>query len=44
MRELIHVLGDVGVRVFGTTYNGDEVSVKTFRKEFYEGVSTVLNN
>ena len=30
--KLLHVLGDVGVQVFETSYNGDKVSVKTFCK------------
>ena len=42
--RLIYTLGDVGVQVYGVSFDGDKVSVKTICKEFYTGVASKLDS
>ena len=42
--KLLYALGDVGVLIFGASYNGDKSLVIMFCKEFYEGVTVELNS
>ena len=42
--RLIYALGDVGVQVYGVSFDGDEVSVILFCNEFYKGVIAELGS
>ena len=42
--KLLYALCDVGTLVSGASFDGDKASVKSFCKEFYEGVAAELNS
>ena len=42
--KLLYTLGDVVVLVSGASFDGDKSSVKTFCKQFYEGITAELNS
>ena len=44
MQKLLHALNDVDALVFGASYDGNKVSVKTLHKEFYAGGTAELSS